>query len=237
MKKLFALMVLVLCAHFSHAADLSVSLNSMNLRQSGTVAHDKPTVLTSVVDSIGTKGLYAGSFWSTGLDTNFNQDGGDEMGVFFGLMHQFGKFRTDVGVTYFNLAPVNKFWSIGDEIRMHGDIQYAVHKDPKVSISPFVRLEYKNVSGLPNGFFTHVGIRSQLHVSPILTIHGEGALLHNAGVYGSDRGLSAYGDIDWRWKIDNLITLSIPTVRVTSPITVNDKEPHWTIGVGLHVRF
>lgn len=235
--KMLAVILFWSIAWFSHAGNLSVSVADKGLRTSGTVMRDQPMVTTSFFTPIGSEGYYFGAYWFSGLDDDFDRDALDETGLFVGKVGTKENWRYDFGLSYFNLVSMKRLWDIGDEVRLHGDLSYQVYKNETFELSPFARLEYKVVSELPNGTYTHLGTRFNWRISSRTKLKGETALLHNSGVYGSERGWGAYMDASLQWPLSNNLTLELPKVRVTTPITVEDKTSQYSIGLGINWRF
>lgn len=221
------------------SGDVTVGLYSKYLSPCNGVPYSDRPVFQTTTTLSHRSGFYGLIFYSTGLDSNFNEVGkyDDEIDLGIGYEYDFGKgWSVDVGVTYFNEADLGKL--SGEDIWfLNATLSKSILGDgtsytnlPSVSTFMSVCSYIPNPnSGTDGNEVIDFGLRIEPSIG-IVSIPVTFAIAYDTGGFGIDAGFVARACAAVNWQISERFSIMAPLVTAYQPIDRDDIEDEIAFG-------
>ncbi len=187
----------------------------------GIPLYENP-VIQSDIFAIWKNGLYAVIWNSTGFDSKWNNNLGDEVDYGVGWTHDFFGLNLNIGSTYFDEP---KVFTLGA-----GDILYnhaRITKDFK-HLSVFVGFE--NYITMPNSGFEGGNLVSLGATKALTFWNGHAsfnnslAIVYDDGIAGYDNGFLLRGTTGLGWNLTKRLVLNLPSINYYVPFTPDGRK-------------
>ncbi len=239
----------LLQAYAASAADhVSVTSTSKLLSRyvgnNGAVLYNKPVVQTDVFVLLP-RGFYADLWWSTGLDSTFSNDGGDEIDWNVGWSGQIGAGVVfDVGVSFLDLAELFRGRGpIPDFVQPYTGIEKTFTPSESHSLTPYLRIEFLLPvrDDVRKGMYVHLGLKHTWKATEFLVLNQKAFVLYDTGVAGFDPALIGQYQTSFDWSLSKRWTLSAPIFKFSIPLSsvssTDGRESKMVYGFGLSFLF
>lgn len=212
----------------------SKALSSYVFAETGERLWNKP-VLQSEITAEFPLGFYATIWHSTGFDSHFNEDGGDELDYYVGWSGELVHLELEAGAAYFDA--VDLFHASGDTVYLYAQVGKTFG-----AFTPFVKGNFylqPPGSDLEGGTVLAAGLSYEVQ-SPLerLSIPVTGWVGHDDGTFGLDSGFISRVEAEATWQLNDTWSILFPTVSVNVPLTVDDsRKTYWVFGGGFNLSF
>lgn len=216
-------MIIASCARLApETITLAPKLQSQYVLQHGHVAHDQPVVQTDLTVTAKSQ-LYASVFHSAGLnDADLSGDGGDEVDWTVGWNDHLlpANAHANLSLSYYDLTEVFQF--PGDDLLVPQTEVWYEFPLAEHTVSPLIRgWAFMPVSGVEySTWLVGSGVRHRWPIAERLAMEHAAVVAYEAGrLPDTDAGwlLDYSGSLGWEWS--ERVTLFIPGVRITDPLT------------------
>lgn len=212
----------------------SRALSSYVFAETGERLHRDP-VLQSEIAIDFPLGFYASIWHSTGFDTHFSEDGGDELDYYVGWAGELIGLELDAGASYFDA--VDLFRASGDTVYLYAEVGKTCGP-----VKPFLRGNFylqPPGSDLEGGMTVAGGLEFEPTLPyERLSVPLRGWIAHDDGTFGGGPGLISRVEAEATWELGEQWSLFLPTASVNIPLTVNDsRRTEWVFGGGIGLSF
>lgn len=214
----------------------------------GLIWYDQGPLLQTSVTLAHRSGLYLNVWHSAGFNSEWSANWDDEIDWNVGWAGPLGfaGLSADLSLGYWDCFQVgasqNDFWAVNAIVsrpfKWRGwDITPAAILQLAWPVNAEIRLPNGAATPAESGSTWGVNVRASRSLCRLVALTVSTGVFFDGGSYGYEDATICESAASLDWKLGPQLTLSLPSLRVASPITSTDRDTVWVWGVTATFRY